>query len=196
LLVLLGSGEILLSERAPIPVVIHVGIQGLAGYLVPAIMLLCGLLLWFSPEQRTFYSVLAVLLSLGSWVTSNLGGFFVGMALGLVGGSLGFAWARGNGPPARPKAPPRTLTPRRKEPSGGLDLILGGPRRSSRPVRSPARRQRPASDDTAPIRNNPRRQDASARDQLAPGTGPLSRRGLGSGPPGLAMHAGAPQPGT
>jgi hypothetical protein len=156
LLVLLGGGEILLSERAPIPVVIHVGMQGLAGYLVPVVLLLCGLLLWFSPEQRTFYSIIAVLLSLVSWVTSNLGGFFVGMALGLVGGSLGFAWVRGSGrvrssgPPA-----PRRPEPRRREPSGGLDLILGGPRKSSRPVRAPGRRQRPAGEDAAPIRNDP-----------------------------------------
>ena len=142
LLVLLGGGEILLSERAPIPVVIHVGMQGLAGYLVPVVLLLCGLLLWFTPEQRTFYSVIAVLLSLVSWVTSNLGGFFIGMALGLLGGSLAFAWVRGNGPPA-PKRP--RPGPPRREPSGGLDLILGGPRKSSRPVRAPGRRrQQPA----------------------------------------------------
>jgi len=145
LLVLLGGAEILLSERAPLPVVIHVGIVGLAGYLVPAVLLLCGLLLWFTPEQRTFYSILAVLLSLGSWITSNLGGFFVGMALGLVGGSLAFAWSRGNGPPAQLR-----VRPRRREPSGGLDLILGGPRKSSRPVRAPARRQRPAGEGTPP----------------------------------------------
>jgi Family of unknown function (DUF6114) len=174
LLVLLGGAEILLSERAPLPVVIHVGIQGLAGYLVPAILLLCGLLLWFTPEQRTFYSILAVLLALGSWITSNLGGFFVGMALGLVGGSLAFAWARGNGSPARQRRepPPRhPPAPRRREPSGGLDLILGGPRKSSRPVRAPGRR-RPASEDTAPIRDNPRGQNAEALRQ--PVQGPAS----------------------
>jgi len=163
LLVMLGGGEILLSERAPLPVVIHVGIEGLAGYLVPAVLLLCGVLLWFTPEQRTFYSILAVLLSLGSWVTSNLGGFFVGMALGLVGGSLGFAWARGSGPPA----PQRAKPPRRREPSGGLDLLIGGPRKSSRPVRAPARRRRPAGDDTAPVRDSPRSQNAVAEGAFA-----------------------------
>jgi len=168
LLVLLGGGEILLSERAPIPVVIHVGMQGLAGYLIPVVLLLCGLLLWFTPEQRTFYSIVAVLLSLVSWVTSNLGGFFVGMALGLVGGSLSFAWVRGNSAPAGQRQGPRRRGPpagqrggpRRPEPSGGgLDLILGGPRKSSRPVRAPGRRQRarPASGGTAPVGDDPRR---------------------------------------
>jgi Family of unknown function (DUF6114) len=176
LLVLLGGGEILLSERAPIPVVIHVGMQGLAGYLVPVVLLLCGLLLLFTPEQRTFYSIIAVLLSLVSWVTSNLGGFFVGMALGLVGGSLSFAWVRGNGAPARQRQGPRRRDPpagqrggpRRPEPSGGLDLILGGPRKSSRPVRAPGRRQRPArSGGTAPVRDDPQRQEAAAPDRQA-----------------------------
>jgi hypothetical protein len=169
LLVLLGGGEMLLSEQAPLPVVIHVGIEGLAGYLLPAILLLCGLLLWFSPEQRTFYSILAVLLSLGSWITSNLGGFFVGMALGLVGGSLAFAWVRGSGPPRQVR-----LRPPRKEPSGGLDLILGGPRKSSRPVRAPARRQRPANRDADPVRNSPQRQDAAAPTRQPHGTGRMA----------------------
>jgi Family of unknown function (DUF6114) len=190
LLVLLGGAEILLSERAPLPVVIHVGIQGLAGYLVPAVLLLCGLLLWFTPEQRTFYSILAVLLALGSWITSNLGGFFVGMAMGLVGGSLAFAWSRGNGSPARqrrgprPRQPPprQPPAPRRREPSGGLDLILGGPRKSSRPVRAPGRRRRPPSEDTAPIRDNPRGQNAGALRQPAQGSAPRTGRLLaGSG---------------
>ncbi|HEY2075971.1 MAG TPA: DUF6114 domain-containing protein [Streptosporangiaceae bacterium] len=184
LLVLLGGAEILLSERAPLPVVIHVGIQGLAGYLVPAILLLCGLLLWFTPEQRTFYSILAVLLALGSWITSNLGGFFVGMAMGLVGGSLAFAWSRGSGSPARqrrgprPRQPPprQPPAPRRREPSGGLDLILGGPRKSSRPVRAPGRRRRPPSEDTAPIRDNPRGQNAGAVRQPAQGSAPRTGR--------------------
>jgi len=170
LLVLLGGGEILLSERAPLPVVIHVGIEGLAGYLVPAVLLLCGALLWFTPEQRTFYSILAVLLALGSWVTSNLGGFFVGMALGLVGGSLGFAWARGNGPPAKLR-----MKPRRREPSGGLDLLIGGPRKSSRPVRAPRRRQRPAGEDTVPVRDDPGGQNAVAPGQAVQRAGARTR---------------------
>jgi peptidoglycan/LPS O-acetylase OafA/YrhL len=90
--VLLGGGEILLSERANISVVLHAGAESLAGYLLPAVIAVCGLLLIFNPMHRTFYSVIAVLCSLGSWVTSNLGGFIVGMLLGLVGGSLAFGW--------------------------------------------------------------------------------------------------------
>ncbi len=92
LLVIGGAAEILLSEHGPLQVAIHIGIQGLAGYLIPMMLLLCGILLWFNPAQRTFYALLSILLALGSWITSNLGGFFIGMLLGLVGGALAFAW--------------------------------------------------------------------------------------------------------
>jgi len=93
LLIIGGACEILMSERGPVALVIHIGIQGLAGYLIPVMLLLCGVLLWFNPAQRAFYSLLAIVLALGSWITSNLGGFFLGMLLGLVGGALAFAWA-------------------------------------------------------------------------------------------------------
>lgn len=106
LLITSGGAQILITEWAPFRVVLHIGLQGLAGYLLPAVMVLCGLLLWFAPAQRTFYGVLSVMLSLGTWVTSNLGGFFIGMLLGLVGGSLAFGWVpRAGHEPAGRRAP-------------------------------------------------------------------------------------------
>ena len=103
--------EIMLTEHGPLSIVIHIGIQGLAGYLIPVMLLLCGILLWFSPGQRPFYSLLTIVLSLGSWLTSNLGGFFLGMLLGLVGGTLAFAWTPdSDGEP--PESPERAEWPR------------------------------------------------------------------------------------
>ncbi|HUJ06052.1 MAG TPA: DUF6114 domain-containing protein [Streptosporangiaceae bacterium] len=131
LLVTLGGVEILLSERAPLPLVIHIGLQGLAGYLVPLMLLLCGLLLLFNPVQRTFYSLLAVLLSLAAWVTSNLGGFFTGMLLGLVGGALAFAWVQREqrGPAqhrgGQNRAGPGRAGPPRRVRTSGLSLVKG-----------------------------------------------------------------------
>ncbi|MFE9421540.1 DUF6114 domain-containing protein [Kitasatospora sp. NPDC006697] len=92
LLVTLAGTEILFTEKAALPVILHIGMQGLAGYIVPGMMVLCGLLLLFHPSQRLFYSILAVLLTLVSWVTSNLGGFLIGLLLGLIGSSLSFGW--------------------------------------------------------------------------------------------------------
>ncbi|GAA2575116.1 MULTISPECIES: DUF6114 domain-containing protein [Streptomyces] len=92
LLLALGGAEVLLTLKASLDVILHVGMQGLAGYLFPAVMLLCGVLILFNPSQRLFYSVIGVLVSLATWMTSNLGGFFVGMLLGIVGSCLTFGW--------------------------------------------------------------------------------------------------------
>ncbi|GHD89170.1 DUF6114 domain-containing protein [Streptomyces naganishii] len=92
LLLTLGGAEILLTEKASLKVVLHIGMQGLAGYLLPVLMVLCGLLTLFNPAQRLFYSLTGILLSLGTWLTSNLGGFLVGLLLGATGSCLVFGW--------------------------------------------------------------------------------------------------------
>ncbi|MEU0738762.1 DUF6114 domain-containing protein [Streptomyces sp. NPDC006134] len=92
LLLTLGGAEVLLTMKASLKVVLHVGVQGVAGYLLPALMVLCGLLALFAPAQRLFYSITGVLVSLGTWLTSNLGGFLVGLLLGCVGSCLVFGW--------------------------------------------------------------------------------------------------------
>ena len=81
-----------MSERDPHPVVTHIGIQGVALVIIPTFILLCGVLLWLVPIAWIYYSILTILLALGSWITSNLGGFFIGMLIDIVGGALAFAW--------------------------------------------------------------------------------------------------------
>ena len=49
-------------------------------------------LLWVNPAQRLFYSLVAAVLVLASWLTSNLGGFLLGLLLGIVGAALAFGW--------------------------------------------------------------------------------------------------------
>jgi hypothetical protein len=92
LLLVLGGAEILVTMKAPLPVILRIGMQGVAGYLLPTLMVLIGLLILFNPAQRLFYSIIGVLLSLGTWPTSNLGGFLVGLLLGVVGSCLTFGW--------------------------------------------------------------------------------------------------------
>ncbi|HSY00007.1 MAG TPA: DUF6114 domain-containing protein [Streptomyces sp.] len=91
-LLVLGGAEILLTMKAPLPVILKIGMQGLAGYLLPSLMIVCGLLILFNPTQRLFYSILGIMLSLGTWLTSNIGGFMVGLLLGAVGSTLAFGW--------------------------------------------------------------------------------------------------------
>ncbi|MGW0122444.1 DUF6114 domain-containing protein [Streptomyces sp. NPDC003327] len=95
----LGGAEILLTQRASVSVILAAGADSLVGYVLPILMVICGALIVLNPRQRLFYSVVGVLASLGSWLTSNLGGFFIGMMLGLVGSSLAFGWL--------PDRPPR-----------------------------------------------------------------------------------------
>ncbi|MBV1940257.1 DUF6114 domain-containing protein [Streptomyces sp. BV286] len=111
LLLALGGAEILLTQKASLKVVMHIGMQGLAGYLLPLLMLICGLLILFNPAQRLFYSVLGVLFSLGTWLTSNLGGFFIGLLLGVVGSCLAFGWL-----PNQEPRPARSWRRRSREP--------------------------------------------------------------------------------
>ncbi|MBK3569230.1 MULTISPECIES: DUF6114 domain-containing protein [unclassified Streptomyces] len=115
LLLTLGGGWILLTVKASLKVVIHVGMQGVAGYLLPAVMVLCGLLTLFSPSQRLFYSIVGILCSLGSWVTSNLGGFFVGLILGAVGSCMIFGWL--------PDQEPRVSRRQRKKQARAADTV-------------------------------------------------------------------------
>jgi len=93
LFVFLGGAEIFLTVKAPLPVIVHVGMQGFIGYLLPILLALVGLLILFNPAQRLFYSLVAAVLALASWLTSNLGGFIVGLLLALVGAALTFAWS-------------------------------------------------------------------------------------------------------
>lgn len=122
LLVIAGGAEILLTEAASIPIIVHIGLQGVAGYLIPIVLLITGLLLLFHPVQRTFYSVVAIVLALGCWITSNLGGFLIGMLAGVIGGSLAFAWR----PPDQPQQEERRgKLPPSQRASVGIELIKG-----------------------------------------------------------------------
>ncbi|MCI4061551.1 DUF6114 domain-containing protein [Micromonospora sp. R77] len=150
LLITLGGAEMLVTLRAPLGVLLHVGPQGLAGYLVPMILVLCGVLLVTAPQQRVFYALLSLLLGLISWLTSNLGGFVVGMLLVLVGGALAFAWTPDKRPapapvgadadaaPSAPRDPADAAAPPapRDPEDVGADLLPGG----DPPERAPVER--------------------------------------------------------
>jgi hypothetical protein len=62
------------------------------GITVGVLVAVMGLFLWFLPQQRHLVGVLAVLFSIVSLLTSDYGGFGVGLVLGTLGGGMGFAW--------------------------------------------------------------------------------------------------------
>jgi hypothetical protein len=86
-LLILGSGNLDLGN-----IQIHLGVTGFLSYVIPAVLILCGALIWVTPEQRFFYSIIGIIAAIYSLISVNLGGFFVGMLFGLIGGCLAFAW--------------------------------------------------------------------------------------------------------
>jgi hypothetical protein len=104
-------------------VVIYIGIGGVFGVLIGGLLVACGLLVWFHPAQRVFYAIAGVLLAVLSFVATNLGGFFLGMLLGVTGASLSFGWTPGPGWDGGSHHRPRPR--RRAAPGAGLGILLG-----------------------------------------------------------------------
>jgi hypothetical protein len=75
-----------------IKLVIYIGIGGVFGVLIGALMIACGVLICVNPPHRVFYGITGVLLGILSFPASNLGGFFIGMLLAIAGGGIAFAW--------------------------------------------------------------------------------------------------------
>ena len=72
--------------------VIYIGIGGVFGVLIGALLIAAGTAVWFNPVHRSFYGIAGVVLGIASFPASNLGGLFVGMLLAIVGGALAYAW--------------------------------------------------------------------------------------------------------
>lgn len=106
LLILLAGLELLLIPlsgvlgHGAIRLVIYIGIGGVFGVLIGLLLVAAGIIIWVNPVHRVFYGIAAIVLGIVSFPASNLGGFFIGMLLAVIGGSLAFAW--GPGEPAQP----------------------------------------------------------------------------------------------
>lgn len=92
LLVVLGGTELLLVPLSPLAVLVSLGLGGVAAIGIGVALILAGLFLWFLPQARAYVSLHALLLSVLSFVATNLGGFLIGMLLGIAGSSLAFGW--------------------------------------------------------------------------------------------------------
>jgi len=126
LLLLLAGLELVLLPLSGVLVhgglklVIYIGIGGVFGVLIGALLIAAGTALLVNPVHRSFYGIAGIILGIASFPASNLGGFFLGMLLAIVGGALGYAWApvAADGPDARPVAAdsPGPGAHRRREP--------------------------------------------------------------------------------
>lgn len=92
LFVLAAGLEIGVLPLGPTDALIHAGKGVFAGLACSGMLLLMGLVILFLPSQRVVAALIAVIVSVASFILSNLGGFVVGMLLGIVGGALAFGW--------------------------------------------------------------------------------------------------------
>nr|WP_281248747.1 DUF6114 domain-containing protein [Pseudonocardia ammonioxydans] len=84
--------SLLILPGASLSVVLLPGVAGTSGFLFGAGLCVLGLFLVFQPRSHAFAGVGAVIIAVASVVTTNLGGFGLGLVLGVLGGAFGFAW--------------------------------------------------------------------------------------------------------
>jgi hypothetical protein len=96
---LFGGAVILNMAMVTWRVIVFSGITALGGWICGGGLILCGLTVWAAPSQRYVTGVTGLILAVLSLIASNLGGMFVGMLFGMVGGAMTLAWG--------PKRPPR-----------------------------------------------------------------------------------------
>ncbi len=78
--------------RGAVKLVIYIGIGGVFGVLIGALLVAAGLVIWLNPTHKTFYGIAGIVLGIVSFPASNLGGLFLGMLLAIIGGATAFAW--------------------------------------------------------------------------------------------------------
>ncbi|WP_236719088.1 DUF6114 domain-containing protein [Wenjunlia vitaminophila] len=87
-----AGAEICAIPLAPMEVMLHEGIAGFYSILLGLLLILMGLTFWFAPHFRSLAGIVAVILAAACLVLSNLGGFFLGTVVAIIGGSMGFGW--------------------------------------------------------------------------------------------------------
>ncbi|MFF2806729.1 DUF6114 domain-containing protein [Streptomyces sp. NPDC058000] len=120
LLLLLGGAELLLVPLSPLAVLVSLGLGGLAALGIGLALMVAGVFLWCTPAAHHYVSINALILSVLSFAATNLGGFLVGMGLGIAGSALGFGWTpvRDATEPAGPAAAPPDPHPDGAGPTG------------------------------------------------------------------------------
>ncbi|NUP50531.1 MAG: hypothetical protein HOW97_24950 [Catenulispora sp.] len=89
---MLGGWVILHYAMAPLQLLVAHGLASMGGYLFGGGLMACGLIVWLAPKQRFTFGGIGALLAIASLIGSNLGGFFVGMLIGVIGASMTVGW--------------------------------------------------------------------------------------------------------
>jgi hypothetical protein len=91
-LVGIAAGEQAILPVGPTDALIKAGSSAFLGLICAAALALMALVILFLPSQRVVAGLVAVVVSLCSFPLSNLGGFVIGMLLGILGGSMAVGW--------------------------------------------------------------------------------------------------------
>ena len=108
LLIILAGVELWLAPLSSIGTIMHEGIGGISAFFIGMLMVMFGLTVWIAPAYRFFAGVASILLGLIALPATNLGGFFIGTLLALIGGGLAASWT------PRPDWEAPTFTERRR----------------------------------------------------------------------------------
>jgi hypothetical protein len=128
LIALIGAGELLLPDLAPVKVFLIQGVGAVATGATVVLVVAMVALTWMNPTLRQVTGIIIVVLALAAFPLSNLGGFGLGSVLLLVGGSMMAAWVPKRVRKKKRRAPESTVA--------ALGLVvalvavgaLGGPR--------------------------------------------------------------------
>ncbi|HZE38435.1 MAG TPA: DUF6114 domain-containing protein [Stackebrandtia sp.] len=91
-LAILGAIEIFALSYAPLQVMMLRGLAGIGSVLISVLVVILSVFSWVRLDLRSLLGIVIVVLGLASFVVSNLGGFFIGLLLMVVGGAMIFAW--------------------------------------------------------------------------------------------------------
>jgi hypothetical protein len=89
---------------------VQLGIEGLQATVIPILLVVLGILAITMPVHRVFYGIISLAVAVYSLIGLNLGGFFIGMLLGAIGGILTVSWMPKQHESARDDA--RPISPR------------------------------------------------------------------------------------
>ncbi|HEX4789700.1 MAG TPA: DUF6114 domain-containing protein [Actinospica sp.] len=71
---------------------LSMGLPGISSLFIAIFLLVFAVTIWFFPTYRVFSGIASIMLALLSLVATNLGGFFLGFLLGMLGGAFAIAW--------------------------------------------------------------------------------------------------------
>ncbi|WP_018156529.1 DUF6114 domain-containing protein [Demetria terragena] len=92
LLLILAGAAIIHFAGTPVSLSMATEWNSSAGYVLGGGLVLFGLVSWLSPDYAPLLGLLGVLVALVAFVSANLGGLLIGTVLGIVGGSMVWAW--------------------------------------------------------------------------------------------------------